>query len=213
MSFFRKKSSSTYYANYKMQQDTTEWREWRKRVIGASEAPTIMGENPFSSTEYLISLKLGLRPEFQGNAATREGKKLEIEARRWLEKEYKSNLKPTIIQDGITPYFAASLDAINEDHTQVFEIKCGAKSYELANKKSEIPVYYFGQLQHILMITRLEKILYVAYRPDSKNVIIMEVERDDEYISKLRKAEENFAAALKSRGHKMQNTFVGTPFN
>lgn len=212
MSLFRKKSNAAYYANFKMRQDTTEWREWRKRVIGASDAPTIMGENPFSGTEHLISEKMGLKPEFKGNAATREGKRLEIEARGWLEKEYKFKLKPIVIQDGVTPYLAASLDAINEDHTQVFEIKCGAKSYELAYKNSEIPDYYFGQLQHILMITRLKKITYVAFRPDS-DLIVMDVECDAEYISRLRNAEEEFATKLKSRGHRLQNSFLGTPFN
>lgn len=195
-----------------MKQGTSDWREWRKGVIGSSDAPKIMGENPFSSIEYLTSEKMGLRPEFKGNAATREGNLLEDDARRWLKKEYKLKLKPTIFQDGTTPYLAASLDAIDEDHSQVFEIKCGVKSYELAQKKSEIPDYYFGQLQHILMITRLPMITYVAYRPDS-DLICLEVERDKNYISRLRSAEESFAATLKSRGHKMQNTFVGTPFS
>jgi putative phage-type endonuclease len=212
MGFLRKKVDYLYYANYKMQQGSSEWREWRKGVIGASDAPTIMGENPFSSIEYLASEKMGLRPEFKGNAATREGNRLEGDARRWLEKEYKLKLKPTILQDGSTPYLAASLDAIDEDHSQVFEIKCGLKSYELAEKKSEIPDYYYGQLQHILMVTRLPMITYVAYRPDS-DLILMEVERDTSYISKLRYAEESFAATLKGRGHRMQNSFVGTPFN
>ena len=120
-------------------------------MIGASEAPTIMSENRWQSAQFLLEEKLGLKPEFTGNAATREGQRLEEDARRELVKKFQIELGPTVIQDGEVPYFAASLDAIDKKHTQVFEIKCGAKAYEIVASKREVPSYYFGQLQHILI--------------------------------------------------------------
>ncbi len=201
-----------YFEIADIKQGTSAWRSWRKKVIGASDAPTIMGENRFNSIDSLINEKLGLQKEFAGNAVTREGQQLEEVARRILEKELGFKVFPTVIQDGKTPFIAASLDGINEEHSQVFEIKCGAKSYDLAYKRNEIPRYYIGQLQHILMITQLKKIMYVAYRPNSELVTI-DVNRDDSYISRLRDTEKKFGATLVRRGHKLQDKFIGKPIS
>jgi putative phage-type endonuclease len=201
-----------YYENTELEQGTDEWRSWRKGVIGASEAPTVMRENRWSSPEYLLDEKLGIKKEFQGNDVTREGHLLEIEARNLLIRNFKVELKPTIVQDGKIPYLAASLDAITTSHSQVFEIKCGARAYSMVEEKGVIPSYYKGQLQHILMITQLDIITYVAYRPFSK-LITLDVERDDAYIERMRSAEIDFAELLLSKGHKMQKKFVGNPID
>ena len=201
-----------YFELVGLEQGSDEWRHWRKGVIGASEAPTIMGENRWQSANYLLEEKLGLKAEFSGNAATREGNRLEIDARRLLSGKFNLELAPSVVQDGNVPYFAASLDAIDKRHTQVFEIKCGAKAYELVASKREIPTYYYGQLQHILMITQLDKIFYAAYRPYLE-LLTMEVPRNEVYISRLRETEEAFAESLRRRGHKLQLEFKGTPIN
>jgi len=197
-----------YFEIPNLEQGSEEWRRWRKGVIGASDAPTIMNENQWQSAEYLLDEKLGLKPEFEGNSATREGNRLEEVARRELAKKFRIKLEPTVIQDGKVPYFAASLDAIDKHHQQVFEIKCGAKAYEIVASKREIPNYYFGQLQHILMITQLDKIIYTAYRPYSQ-LITIEIGRNETYISRLRDTEEKFAENLRKKGHKLQTEFKG----
>lgn len=196
-----------YFEINDLTQGTSEWLNWRRKVIGASDAPVIMGENRWQSRDYLMEEKLGNKSGFQGNAATREGHRLEGEARRILEQEYALQISPTIIQDGKLPYLAASLDGITSSHTQVFEIKCGEKSYEQALKQ-KIPDYYYGQLQHILMITQLDKIIYAAYRP-RREIIILELNRDESYISSMRETEIQFAEILRARGHQLQKEFRG----
>lgn len=197
-----------YFFQANLEQGSDEWKYWRKGVIGASDAPIIMGENRWQSAKFLLEEKLGIHPEFAGNAATREGNRLEEEARRLLAKKFKIDLAPSVIQDGELPFLAASLDGIDRKHSQVFEIKCGAKAYELVSSKGEIPGYYYGQLQHILMITQLDKIVYAAYRPFTR-LITIEIERNELYISKLRASEIKFAESLRNRGHKLQSDFVG----
>ena len=209
------KATATNYPYYELphlEQGSNEWRSWRKGVIGASDAPSIMSENRFQSAQYLREEKLGLKAEFTGNAATREGHLLEVQARKLLIKQFKIDLSPTVIQDGKVPYFAASLDAIDKAHSQVFEIKCGAKAYEIVESKRAVPLYYYGQLQHILMVTQLDRIIYAAYRP-SKPLLTLEINRDDAYISRLRIAEEEFAASLRNKGHKLQSKFLGRQIN
>ena len=201
-----------YYELPNLEQGSNEWRKWRKGVLGASDAASIMNENPYQSANQLRNEKLGLKAEFAGNAATREGHLLEGDARKLLIKQFKIELGPTVIQDGEVPYFAASVDAIDETHSQVFEIKCGAKAYEMVLSKRVIPAYYYAQLQHILMITQLDKIIYAAYRP-YKRLLTFEIGRDETYISVLRETEEEFADSLRSKGHKLQARFRGNPIS
>ncbi len=42
-----------------LEQGTKAWHAWRRSGIGASEAPTIMGENPFETCEELLEKKQG----------------------------------------------------------------------------------------------------------------------------------------------------------
>jgi putative phage-type endonuclease len=197
-----------YYELESMVQGSEEWKGWRRRVLGASDAPIIMFENRWSSPEILIEEKLGKAKEFEGNAATREGQRLEVTVRELLQDKYGVRLKPSVVQDGKVPYFAASLDAIDDSHSKVFEIKCGAKAYSIVASTKNIPDYYRAQLQHILMITQLDKVVYAAYRPHSR-LITLEVGRNELYINRLREAEEKFAERLRRQGLILQDTFRG----
>ena len=75
----------SFYLIDDLEQGSSEWRAWRKGVIGASDAPKIMGENPWGSRSSLLDEKLGLVREFQGNAKTREGNSLEVSRERLLQ--------------------------------------------------------------------------------------------------------------------------------
>jgi putative phage-type endonuclease len=198
----------SFYINEGLEQGTTEWLDWRRGVVGASEAPTIMGENPWASPKSLMDKKLGLSKEFSGNNATREGQRLEGPARKDLEHSEGIKLRPVVVQDKELPFLAASLDALDKTNTLIYEIKCGVKSYEKTISSKQVPSYYFAQLQHMLMVTRLDCMYFAAYRPD-RPLLILEVDRDDKYIKKLRSTEEKFVTELIKRGHSWQRTFVG----
>ena len=45
-------------------QGTAAWHDWRATVIGSSDAPAIMGENPWKSAKTLLEEKLGIRARF-----------------------------------------------------------------------------------------------------------------------------------------------------
>ena len=197
-----------FYLIEHIEQGTTEWLNWRKGVIGASDAPTIMGENPWRSPSYLLKEKLGNHKEWGGNEATREGSRLEDVARQIIAKEFKQKLSPAIVQDSKDPFLAASLDALSSKNTTIYEIKCGAKSYELTSATDEVPSYYAAQLQHMLMVTQLDSLFYASYRP-GEELIILEIYRDESYIKELRKRETKFIKELVKLGHKVQKNFYG----
>ena len=85
----------------------------------------------------------------------------------------------------------ASVDGLTPDGSTVIEIKCGESVYRKAATTSEVPDYYFGQLQHILYVTGLREIDFWCYLPNLPEVHII-VERDDGYIKQLLKTESEF---------------------
>ena len=202
----------SFYLIDDLEQGSTEWLDWRKGVIGASDAATIMGENPWASSRRLLEEKLGRHRAFSGNAATREGHRLEEFARDLLIKRYRHKIMPTVVQDSKDPFLAASLDAICSDYENIFEIKAGVKAYEYTKETREVPEYYKAQLQHMLMVTEMSSLIYAVYRPD-KPLLTLEVFRNDSYIRKLRKNEKEFIQELADRGHNIQNQFVGSLVN
>ena len=198
----------SFYLIDDLDQGTTKWHEWRKGVIGSSEAQMIMGENRWKGRQQLLDEKLGLLAPFSGNAATQRGHDLEPYARKALENKYKNRLTPVVVQDVKQPFLAASLDAINSDENQIYEIKCGIKTYEAVSILRVVPNYYKAQIQHMLMVTQMESMLFAVYSP-SEPLITLLVNRDDKYIKELRRKEISFVNELKSHGHKVQSMFRG----
>ena len=125
-----------------------------------------------------------------------------------FKKKYRHKIMPTVVQDSKDPFLAASLDGIDASKTRIYEIKCGLKSYEMTRDTGDVPAYYVAQLQHMMMVTQLDSLIFAAYRPDEP-LISFEVERDERYIKKLRKEELNFIQELKSHGHDIQYEFRG----
>jgi putative phage-type endonuclease len=198
----------SFYLIEDLEQGTDEWRSWRRGVIGASDAPKIMGENPWGSRESLMNEKLGLVSEFKGNSKTREGNNLEGDARNSLAKKFKMKLQPTIVQDSSEPFLAASLDGICSKNEHIFEIKAGVKAYEHTQMKNSVPSYYIGQLQHMLMVTEMDSLIYAVYRPGMP-LLTLQVHRNDSYIKQLRRKEKEFVAELQRHGHEIQFQFAG----
>ncbi len=170
------------YKEIKLEQGTTEWKKWRKGGFGASDIPTLMGENPWKSISKLLEEKNGYGGDFT-NAAMRRGTILKPEAREKYCEVIGFEVNPICIQHNDYFWARASLDGISEDRNHIVEIKCGESAYKKA-LFGEVPKYYYGQLQHILFITGLNIIDYWCYLPDVKGILI-KVKKDDSYINNL----------------------------
>jgi putative phage-type endonuclease len=193
------KFSNSFFVINSIAQGSPEWHDWRKTVIGASDAPKIMGENPFASKKSLLKDKITPKITYWSNAAMNEGNALEPVARKALEKIIGVSLNPQVIQNILRPWQAASVDGVNFDNNIVVEIKCGKASYDYLYKNNKIPVHYYAQLQHILSVLEMNEIIYFAFRPDEKP-IITRIKRDQEYIDLLLKREQEFIVELNNNG-------------
>jgi len=178
------------YTIVNLQQGTKEWLEWRSQGIGASDAPTIMGENPWKSAAYLLQEKCGGKT-YSPNAAMARGTALEPEARKCYETKVGILVVPACLQSLKYEWMRASVDGLATSGTAVVEIKCGESVYREASTSRAVPDYYYGQLQHILSITNLQSIDFYCYLPEWPEVLLC-IPRDDSYIKRLINAEYMF---------------------
>jgi putative phage-type endonuclease len=178
-------------------QGTSAWHDWRNQGVGASDAPAIMGENPWKSRDQLLREKIsGIT--FGGNDATNRGKALEPEARMCYERLTGLAVRPVCLQNIQFDWLRASVDGLAYDGNTVVEIKCGDSVYKRTAAERQVPRYYYGQLQHILAVTGLQRIDFWCYLPGYPEVRLS-VDRDARYIDTLIKTENEFWQELLRR--------------
>ena len=187
------KSTHKLFHVVDLEQGTEEWLDWRHSGIGASEASTVMGANRFQSPSKLLYQKRN-KINIEPNEQMRLGTSLEAEARELYIEETGMLVEPLCLQSKEYPWLIASMDGITDDYSHIVEIKCGKSAYWQANK-SKVPDYYYGQLQHQLMITGLGAVDYWCYWPGYEG-ILQTVARDESYIKSLLRAEKAFMERL-----------------
>lgn len=179
-----------------MKQNTPEWLEMRKNMIGASDAPIIMGDSPWKTPYQLWEEKMGTVEQGPQTSAMRRGNELEPVARQVYNDHTGNCAEPEVVFHPDYKWMMASLDGISLDRDVIVEIKCpGREDHETA-KEGRIPEKYFAQCQHQLAVTGLNLLHYFSYRDG--DFALVEVGRDDKYISRMIKKERNFWENLQS---------------
>jgi putative phage-type endonuclease len=174
-----------------LKQGTPEWLEWRHRGIGASDAPVIMGENPWKGADELLREKRGPARDSSKNEAMNRGTLLEPEARRCYIARTGNDVKPACLQSNQHIWLRASVDGISTTGNAIVEIKCGESVYRHTSQYRCAPDYYYGQLQHILAVSGLTSLDFWCYLP-CRPELLTTVVRNDKYIESLIAAERNF---------------------
>lgn len=180
-----------HYTIVELDQGSREWLEWRHKGIGASDAPTIMGENPWKNVLDLLREKCGPARDSEKNAAMIRGTLLEPEARRRYAARTRNDVRPACLQSNQYTWMRASIDGISPDGNVIVEIKCGESVYRRTSQNRCIPDYYYGQLQHIMAVSGLASLDFWCYLPGRPELLIP-VHRDDKYIERLIASEKNF---------------------
>jgi putative phage-type endonuclease len=168
-----------------LEQGTKEWLNWRTTVITATDCPSILGSSPWQTKYKCWQRKLGLVEEQKSNFAMEEGKRLEPLARDLFIKETGINMLPIVIESTDYEFLGASLDGISDCRRFILEIKCGGEELYEKALRSEIPDYYRDQMQHQLLVTNAELCYYVVYSKKHKEIVIMELKPDPEFIVKF----------------------------
>ena len=175
----------------------SEWLQARKEHVGASDASIIMGVSRWKTNDGRVKTprllwqeKLGLDSMDCDNAATRYGKAMEEPARQAYEAMVLDVFNPVCVKNEKYPHLMVSLDGLNVTDDRAVEIKnCSAEDHNLA-KEGKVPAKYYPQVQMQIMVTGLPYVDYFSFHKGDG--VIVKVDRDDEYISKMSKKLDTF---------------------
>lgn len=194
------------------EQGSIPWLRWRHDGIGGSDAPALMGENPWRSAKALFAEKSAPSrygsarpapprpvvadlfaaapkpapppPDTRYRSAASRGTALEPYARELYNRHTGGDLVANCLQSRLHPWQRASLDGLCLKTGRALEIKCGDKVYAHVESTGKVPGYYIGQLQHILAVSGLAAIDFWVWLP-GKTPLLLTVPRDDAYIARL----------------------------
>src|SRR5271156_2669508 len=171
-------------------QQTPEWLEMRRTKIGASDAPIILGVSPWKTPYILWEEKVGFRNDNFKSFSMQRGLDLEEKARQCFEKKTNIMMFPRVVIHPKNNWMMASLDGMDIEEKNILEIKCVNKQDHETAKSGKIPEKYIPQLQHQMEVTGFNMTYYFSF--DGEDGVIVEYERNNEYISNMIMEEKKF---------------------
>lgn len=192
-----------------LKQGSVEWREWRRKKIGGSDANIIASwflddyDYPYEKWPGAAIYKLWALKT--GSTAFKEekdrsfgdyvdpkthGKNTEDAARDWYEIETGEFAPAVCMEHDLNRHIAASLDGYVAGQLAV-EIKCPKEPDDhRAAKEGHVPDKYFAQFQHNLFVANVPVLHYVSYFQGEG--VVVPIVPDAEFLDRLRDAEEEF---------------------
>lgn len=182
-----------------LQQDTQEWLDWRKGILGSTDIGAIIGMNAYKTALDVFEEKIGISFKTnETNDLMQLGKDAEPFIRDDFNKKFGTNYKPICVQDETHDFLGGSLDGYDAETNSVLEIKYSkySKMSDCIKQQShlvikEIYPQYYCQIQYFLYLTRAEKGYLATYDLDGQ-LIHMTLERDEELIKAMVRAGVDF---------------------
>lgn len=176
-----------------LEQGSERWKQFRRKHIGGSDAPIIMGVSPWKKP-------LGLwKEKYLGegcfvNDAMRRGAELEPVIRAEYERISGKQVYPAVVVHKHLHWLMASLDGMDLDEGCAVELKMANRVDHEGVRSGRVPVKYYPQLQHQMAATGFEEIDYFSYYEGEG--LLLTVKRDANYIKDLLERERDFYKCL-----------------
>lgn len=170
-----------------------KWLEYRRLGIGGSDASTIVGLNPYSSLFKLYADKKGLLQPIEDTEIMRQGRDFEeYVAKRFCEETGKKvRRRNFMFQHDEYDFMLADIDRDIVGENAGLECKTTSLFNKHDFENGEIPLYYYVQMTHYMAVMGYDK-MYLAVLVLSKAFYWFEIERNEEEISALIAAENDF---------------------
>lgn len=179
-----------------LQQNSPNWHAFRRVHIGSSDAPVIMGASPYKTIEQLLKEKLTGESAQKEHSGMIRGRELEPLVLSMLNAKYSIAMEPCVFEHDEHKFISASLDGYDPVFNTICEIKCPNSIDHKQAVLGQIPAKYFPQLQHAMLVTGLNEIIYASF--NSGELITLHVARDESYISMLLEQCKKFYASMQS---------------
>lgn len=178
-----------------IQQNTSDWLELRKRSVGASDAPIIMGASPWKTPYQLWEEKMGLRENLM-NDAMRRGHELEETVRKAFEQSVGVVVFPVVKFHPQNKWMIASMDGVTLDGKIAVELKTANKTDHQGVIEGRIPDKYYPQLQHQMAVGGWTSMYYCSWHDgDCRHLV---VKRNDDYIVNMIEKEQQFLHCMRT---------------
>lgn len=181
-----------------MEQGSSEWHEWRKQGVGASESAAILGLSPYATPLDVWKDKTGRAKAFEGNIATQRGQDLEGKARAKYELLTMEDAPPACAIHPTWNFLRASLDGLRDDGKLILEIKCPSEDSHNMALAGKVPEHYLIQMQHQLAVTGADIGHYFSYSYKDHTHALVEVLPDFEMQARIVNAASRFWELVKS---------------
>ena len=177
-----------------------EWLAFRRMGIGGSDAAAIVGLNPWSSAMTVFADKMGVLPEKEATEAMRLGTDLEAYvAERFCEATGKKvRRENNILRSVEHPFMFANVDRMIIGEKAGLECKTTSPWNGADWESGVVPATYYCQMSHYMAVTGYSK-FYLAVLVFGKGFYHYEVERNEEDIEALIKAEEQFWECVQNK--------------
>lgn len=156
-----------------------EWLQARRRGIGGSDAPAVVGVSPWRTPLDVYEDKIGEAPEREDNEAMAWGRALEPVIRQaYSDRTGRAVRLPGMLAHPRHDWMLANLDGIAEN--RVLEIKTARTAKGWGDEGSDmIPLPYLIQVQHYMIVTACP-VADVAVLIGGSDFRLYEVPADDE---------------------------------
>lgn len=177
-----------------------EWLEHRKKRIGGSDAPAIIGMSKYSSPYTVWADKLGKLPPKEDNEPMRLGRDLEeYVAKRFTEATGKKVRKENhILINPDIPFAHANVDRMIVGEDAGFEAKTTSALNLKKFKNGEYPENYYVQCVHYMMVTGCKR-WYLGVLVLGVEFKWFCIERDEGEINALMQSEKEFWKYVESQ--------------
>lgn len=174
-----------------LEQGSFEWHQLRKIKITATDAPVIMRASPWKTPLQLYHEKTSNNPPATPNERMKRGTDLEPIARELFTLKTGIKVCPKVI---VKDWAMASLDGMSESGNCILEIKCPGSNDHNVAVLGTVPGHYYAQLQHQMYVADVEEMYYFSF--DGIDGVIVEVQRDSEFIERMLIEEKKFYDCL-----------------
>lgn len=173
--------------------DRREWLNMRRSGIGGSDAGAILGLNPWKSAMRVYLDKTEPVTDDTDSESMRQGRDLEqYVADRFCEQTGKKVAKCNyILRSKEHPVMIANVDRLVVGEKAGLECKTAGTRTKVDYEHGEIPPQYICQCMHYMAVTGYDR-WYLAVCVLGRAFYVFTIERDEEEIAALIRAEERF---------------------
>lgn len=180
-------------------QGSPEWLSARATRFTASQAPAMMGASKYQTRAELLREKAtGITPEVtpEQQRLFDRGHAAEAGARAIAEQALGEDLYPVTAISDTDDRLLASFDGITLGENIAFECKLWNESLAADVRSGEIGPHYYWQLEHQLLVSGAEFVLFVCSDGTPERFVSMEYCSDPERRAALIAGWDQFAADL-----------------